>query len=154
MIKDLHSLDETKHVCQFIFHLSLFKHQWQFTMPQLHSDLLERLIVLTSSTVAAVSKRSVLKQTIKTMNAAGVLAPEEGHLGTWKTKYGCGSGGRRVRTVSTGKENSVSWMQDRLVVMGVVMGLVSHKRTGGGCGLLIAYMRMGQWVWFHLFLAV
>lgn len=84
--------------------------------------------------MAAVSKRSVLKQTIKTMNAAGVLAPEEGHLGTWKTKYGCGSGGRRVRTVSTGKENSVSWMQDRLVVMGVMMGSFTQENR--------------WWVWF------
>lgn len=83
-------------------------------MPLLHSDLMERLIFLAASAVAVVSKTGTLKQIVKTMNAAGFLAPEDGPLGALKGK---GKRGTHVRTLSGNKEgslpsSSVTWFRD------------------------------------------
>lgn len=83
-------------------------------MPLLHSDLLERLVVLTGAVAAVTgtSRCSTLKHIVKTMNAAGLLAPEEGPLGMLTGNRG--KRGRRHRMSSGGKEElSVTWLQDR-----------------------------------------
>ena len=102
MLKDLSSLKETSCVCQFLSHLSRFKQQWQFSLPSVHTTLLEQVVVLTSSCVALLSNRSNLKQVIKTMNASGVLPQEYGP--TAVSSAGGGALGRRgsgrVRTLS------------------------------------------------------
>ena len=106
MLKDLSSLKETCCVCQFLSHLSRFKQQWQFSLPSVHTTLLEQVIVLTSSCVALLSNRSNLKQVIKTMNASGVLPQEYGPAAVSSSGGGAMGGalGRqgsgRVRTLS------------------------------------------------------
>ncbi len=77
-IRDLQSLEETRSVCQFLQQLAQYRRQWKFALPALHQTLLERLVYLTSSTVAILSKRATLKHIVKTMNSAGVLPPELG----------------------------------------------------------------------------
>ena len=81
VIRDLPSVEATKCVCHFLFQLSPFKQQFRFSMPALHSDLLGRLVLLTGSAAAVVSRSSTLKQIVKTMNASGVLEPGDGPLG-------------------------------------------------------------------------
>ena len=103
MLKDLSSLKETSCVCQFLSHLSRFKQQWQFSLPSVHTGLLQRVIVLTSSCATLLSNRANLKQVIKTMNASGVLPQEYGPATLLSAGGGAigrqGSG--RVRTLST-----------------------------------------------------
>lgn len=102
---DLSSVEETLNVCRFLFQLSLYRQQWHFTMPALHSDLLQRLVCLTSSAAALVSSRSSLKQIVKTLNAAGLLAPEDGPLG--------GEGGVATkREESSSPRPTLSWMHE------------------------------------------
>lgn len=107
MLKDLSSLKETSCICQFLSHLSHFKQQWQFSLPSVHTALLERVIVLTSSCAALLSNRSNLKQVIKTMNASGVLPQEYGPAAVLSAGGGALMGGAlgrqgsgRVRTLS------------------------------------------------------
>lgn len=108
MILDLTSLEETKCVCYFLFRLSLFKQQWRFATPTLHSDLLERLVYLTGSAAAVVSRRSTLKQIVRTLNAAGLLAPEDGPLG----RRGRDRGGVAIRREELSPRPTLSWMHD------------------------------------------
>ena len=133
MVKDLSSLKETSSVCQFLSHLSRFKQQWQFSLPSVHTALLEGVIVLTSSCAALLSNRSHLKHVIKTMNASGVLPQEYGPAAVLSAGGGAMGGalGRqgsgRVKTLSASGsrlELDDSWvtnspafteLQDRLV---------------------------------------
>ena len=83
-------------------------------MPLLHSDLIERLVVLLGAVAAVMgaSRCSTLKHIIKTMNAAGLLAPHEGPLGVLSGSRE--SKGKRHRISSGGKEEcSITWLQDR-----------------------------------------
>ena len=108
VIKDLTCLEETKYMCQFIFQLSLFQHQWRFSMPAVHLELIEKVVFLTGSASAVLSKRATLKQVIKAMNASGSLTPEEGPLGVLKGKR---RPSPRVRTLSAGKDDSsLNWL--------------------------------------------
>lgn len=106
VIKDLTSLEETKCVCHFLFQLSLFKDQWRFSMPALHSALLERLVNLMGSTAAVVSCRSTLKQIVRTMSASGLLDPQDASLQT-KGRRGGGVGSE-----DTPSTTSLSWAHD------------------------------------------
>ena len=133
MVKDLSSLKETSSVCQFLSHLSRFKQQWQFSLPSVHTALLEGVIILTSSCAALLSNRSHLKHVIKTMNASGVLPQEYGPAAVLSAGGGAVGGalGRqgsgRVKTLSASGsrlELDDSWvtnspafteLQDRLV---------------------------------------
>ena len=103
---DLNSVEETLSVCRFLFQLSLYRQQWHFTMPALHSDLLQRLVCLTSSAAALVSSRSSLKQIVKTLNAAGLLAPEDGPLG------GSKGGVATKRGEESSPRSTLSWMHE------------------------------------------
>lgn len=112
VIENLSCLAETKCVCQFLSQLSLFKHKWCFAMPALHSDLIQRLTYLSGGVAAVVSRRSNLKQIVRTLNAAGLLAPEDGPLGS---RGRCG--GREQEGMAAGRDSSsprptLSWMHD------------------------------------------
>lgn len=107
MLKDLSSLKETSCVCQFLSHLSRYKQQWQFSLPSVHSLLLERVVYLTCSCSALLVNCSNLKQVIKTMNASGVLPQEYGPATLLSMGTGGGGvggvgrqGSGRVRTLS------------------------------------------------------
>ena len=58
------------------------------------------------------SRSSTLKQIVMTMDAAGVLAPEEGPLGALASSRGGRE--KKHRRASGGKEeSSVTWLHDR-----------------------------------------
>ena len=83
-------------------------------MPLLHSDLVERLVILLGGVVAVMgdSRGSTLKQIVKAMDSRGVLAPEEGPLGALANCRGARE--KKHRRASGGKEeSSVTWLNDR-----------------------------------------
>lgn len=100
MLKDLSSLKETSCVCQFLSHLSRYRQQWQFSLPSVHSVLIERVVFLTSSCAALLSNRSNLKQIVKTMNASGVLPQEYGPAALLAGGGMARQGSGRIRTLS------------------------------------------------------
>ena len=104
-------------MCHLLFQLSLFKEQWQFSMPALHSDFVERVIYLTGSAAAVLSRRATLKQIIRTMKASGVLTaedgPQQGGKGVGAGEGDkCGAGGSGLAREGTPSRTSVSWMHD------------------------------------------
>jgi hypothetical protein len=138
--QDLSSLEETRCVCHFLFQLSLFKHQWRFATPSLHSDLMERLIYLTGSAAAFVSSRSELKRTVKTLNAAGLLAPEDGPLGRRGRDQGCAT-----TVKDSSPRPSLSWMHDEYVDEWVwpFTSMAAHYWM---VGVVTIYVVAGQWL--------
>lgn len=101
-IHNLQALEETRSTCQFLQQLSHYRQQWKFALPALHQAVLERVVYLTSSTVAILAKRATLKHIVKTMNAAGVLPPELGPASVMERG--------RVRTSGGQSDTNDTWV--------------------------------------------
>ena len=75
LIKDLDSLEQTRTTCQFFQELAAYQKQWKFSLGAHHDLVINRVILLLSTSVAVLSKRATMKHIIRTMHTSGLLPP-------------------------------------------------------------------------------